>query len=77
MLRNGLFLSARSLLAMGSLMWATRLIAGFGAVGLAGEGLPKGRGVQGGGTPGPPGRRDAEVPSGQGLTCLALACGLG
>lgn len=35
MLRNGLFLSARSLLAMGSLMWATRLIAGFGAVGLA------------------------------------------
>ena len=36
MLRSGLFLSTRSLLAMGMLMWATRLIAGFGAVGLAG-----------------------------------------
>ncbi|PSC70934.1 MATE efflux family isoform A [Micractinium conductrix] len=35
MLRSGLFLSTRSLLAMGMLMWATRLIAGFGAVGLA------------------------------------------
>ncbi|KAI3426457.1 hypothetical protein D9Q98_008824 [Chlorella vulgaris] len=35
MLRNGVFLSTRSLLAMGMLMWATRLIAGFGAVGLA------------------------------------------
>jgi Na+-driven multidrug efflux pump len=37
MLRSGFFLSTRSLLAMGMLMWATRLIAGFGAVGLAGE----------------------------------------
>jgi hypothetical protein len=36
MMRNGLLLSTRSLLAMGMLMWATRLIAGFGAVGLAG-----------------------------------------
>jgi len=36
MMRQGLFLSTRSLLAMGMLMWATRLIAGFGAVGLAG-----------------------------------------
>lgn len=35
MLRSGLFLSTRSLLSMGMLMWATRLIAGFGAVGLA------------------------------------------
>ncbi|KAI7846376.1 hypothetical protein COHA_000087 [Chlorella ohadii] len=35
MLRSGFFLSTRSLLAMGMLMWATRLIAGFGAVGLA------------------------------------------
>lgn len=48
MLRNGLFLSARSLLAMGSLMWATRLIAGFGAVGLAGAGPPLGRSCRGG-----------------------------
>jgi hypothetical protein len=36
MMRNGLLLSTRSLLAMGMLMWATRLIAGFSAVGLAG-----------------------------------------
>ncbi|EFN56262.1 hypothetical protein CHLNCDRAFT_57674 [Chlorella variabilis] len=35
MMKNGIFLSTRSLLAMGMLMWATRLIAGFGAVGLA------------------------------------------
>ena len=36
LMKNGLLLSTRSLLAMGMLMWATRLIAGFGAVGLAG-----------------------------------------
>ena len=40
MMKNGIFLSTRSLLAMGMLMWATRLIAGFGAVGLAGESAP-------------------------------------
>lgn len=34
-LRNGLLLSTRSLLAMSMLMWATKLIAGFGAVALA------------------------------------------
>lgn len=35
MLRNGVLLSTRSLLAMSMLMWATKLIAGFGAVALA------------------------------------------
>ena len=34
-LKNGVFLSTRSLLAMSMLMWATKLIAGFGAVSLA------------------------------------------
>ena len=35
MLRNGVLLSARSLLAMSVLMWATKLIAGLGAVCMA------------------------------------------
>jgi putative MATE family efflux protein len=34
-LKNGAFLSTRSILAMSMLMWATKLIAGFGAVSLA------------------------------------------
>eukprot|EP00887_Chlorella_sp_A99_P007431 scaffold2.g7431.t1 len=34
-MRNGLLLSTRSLLSMSMIMWATKLIAGFGAVGLA------------------------------------------
>ncbi|KAL4548701.1 hypothetical protein Ndes2526B_g01254 [Nannochloris sp. 'desiccata'] len=34
-LKNGVFLSTRSILAMSMLMWATKLIAGFGAVSLA------------------------------------------
>ena len=59
-MKNGLLLSTRSLLAMGMLMWATKLIAGFGAVGLAcawvaaraavlpGQGLGAGGGGAGG-----------------------------
>jgi len=35
MLKNGALLSTRSILAMSTLMWATKLIAGFGAVSLA------------------------------------------
>lgn len=34
-LKNGVFLGTRSILAMSMLMWATKLIAGFGAVSLA------------------------------------------
>ena len=34
-LKNGLFLGTRSILAMSTLMWATKTIAGFGAVSLA------------------------------------------
>ena len=56
-LKNGVFLGTRSILAMSMLMWATKLIAGFGAVTLAAHEI----------------LRQVWVFSNQAFTCLDIA----